>query len=94
MSRRRALIEAAGPRKRRARRLHRAQRGRCAYCHRPMDPAPGSSDRPRGITVDHVVPLSRGGTDADENVVGACWACNQRKGDGTWDDAAGIAQGA
>ena len=32
------------------------------------------------LTRDHVVPLSRGGTDAWENVVTACLACNVRKG--------------
>src|SRR5262249_24704614 len=32
------------------------------------------------LTGDHVVPLSRGGRDAWENVVTACLACNVRKG--------------
>lgn len=31
-------------------------------------------------TIDHVVPMSRGGADAPENVVSACWTCNMRKG--------------
>ena len=32
-------------------------------------------------TVDHVVPIVLGGTDDDDNLVTACWPCNQRKGD-------------
>ncbi len=32
------------------------------------------------LTRDHIVPLSRGGTDRWENVVSACRRCNQHKG--------------
>lgn len=32
-------------------------------------------------TVDHVVPKSRGGKNAPENVVAACYRCNNLKGD-------------
>lgn len=42
--------------------------GECAYCPKP---AP---------TVDHVIPLSRGGAHAVANTVGACFSCNSRKG--------------
>lgn len=34
----------------------------------------------RRMTVDHVIPRSRGGTDAWENLRPACLACNARKG--------------
>lgn len=34
------------------------------------------------LTRDHVVPVSRGGADAWENVVTACRICNHRKADG------------
>jgi 5-methylcytosine-specific restriction endonuclease McrA len=43
---------------------------RCQYCGN------GSS-----LTVDHVVPRSRGGTSGWENIVTACAPCNLRKGD-------------
>jgi len=33
------------------------------------------------LTIDHVVPRSRGGDDAWENVVACCVRCNNRKGD-------------
>jgi 5-methylcytosine-specific restriction endonuclease McrA len=47
-----------------------AYRHRCAYCHRR-----------RPLTIDHVVPLSRGGAHTAANVVPACQSCNSRKGD-------------
>lgn len=46
---------------------------RCQYC--------GRGDLP--LTVDHVLPLSRGGDDTWENLVCACVGCNNRKGDRT-----------
>lgn len=43
---------------------------RCQYC--------GSE---RHLTVDHIVPRSRGGGDSWENVVTSCAPCNLKKGD-------------
>ena len=43
----------------------------CAYC------GTGSNR----LTLDHVVPRSRGGTSVWENVVASCAPCNHRKGD-------------
>jgi 5-methylcytosine-specific restriction endonuclease McrA len=40
----------------------------CAYCPK------------QGTTIDHVVPIARGGRDAPENVVPACLSCNSSKG--------------
>jgi 5-methylcytosine-specific restriction endonuclease McrA len=39
--------------------------GKCAYCGEPA------------TCVDHVVPFSYGGTDADDNLVASCRDCNQ-----------------
>lgn len=39
------------------------------------------------LTLDHIIPRSRGGETAWENVVAACRACNQRKGNRTPDEA-------
>ena len=44
---------------------------RCQYC--------GGTSSP--LTVDHIVPKARGGTDTWENLVTACFACNNRKRD-------------
>ena len=46
---------------------------RCQFC--------GRGDLP--LTVDHVVPLSRGGEDTWENLVCCCRRCNTKKGDKT-----------
>ena len=43
---------------------------RCQYC---------GCDKP-GLTVDHVIPRSRGGESIWENIVAACATCNRRKG--------------
>ena len=34
-----------------------------------------------GLTVDHVIPLSKGGSDELENLRPAHWICNNRKSD-------------
>ena len=49
---------------------------RCQYC--------GSSGR---LTLDHVVPRSRGGASVWENVVTSCAPCNHRKGNGLLHEA-------
>ena len=46
----------------------------CAYC--------GSGD---DITIDHVVPQSKGGSDITFNVVCCCKSCNQSKGHSPWE---------
>jgi 5-methylcytosine-specific restriction endonuclease McrA len=45
----------------------------CQYC----------GDRRHDLTIDHIVPRSKGGTDSWENVVAACLKCNVKKGDRT-----------
>ena len=54
----------------------RRDRHRCAYC--------GAADR---LTIDHVLPRSRGGGDTWENLVAACTPCNNRKGNRTPEEA-------
>lgn len=44
--------------------------GRCAYCGQRRD-----------LTMDHVVPLARGGIHGIGNVVAACGSCNSSKND-------------
>lgn len=43
----------------------------CAYCHERMTP--------RDKTLDHVMPVSRGGAHSISNVAIACRSCNSRK---------------
>jgi len=51
----------------------------CQYCHRTL---PGVE-----LTLDHVVPRSRAGATAWENLVACCHECNNRKGNRTPDEA-------
>lgn len=51
----------------------------CQYC--------GDSPGRQNLTVDHVIPRSRGGRHGWENLVTACKRCNQKKGSLTPDEA-------
>jgi len=45
----------------------------CAYCGSDED-----------LTIDHIVPQSKGGPDTTDNVVCCCKSCNQSKGHDHW----------
>lgn len=47
------------------------QRGICRYCGKPTPPGE--------LTMDHIVPLIRGGRSSKGNVAPACKECNNRK---------------
>jgi 5-methylcytosine-specific restriction endonuclease McrA len=51
----------------------------CQYC--------GATPGRANLTLDHVVPRSRGGDSTWDNVVAACRTCNIRKGDRTPEEA-------
>jgi 5-methylcytosine-specific restriction endonuclease McrA len=50
---------------------------KCGYC--------GRGDLQ--LTIDHVIPKAKGGTDSWENLITACTLCNNKKGDRTPDEA-------
>jgi 5-methylcytosine-specific restriction endonuclease McrA len=51
----------------------------CYLCGRICDPnAPRAT--PHKLTLDHVIPLARGGTHTADNLRVACWSCNCSKG--------------
>jgi 5-methylcytosine-specific restriction endonuclease McrA len=50
---------------------NRIARGVCHYC--------GGTFPPADLTMDHLVPLARGGHSSRGNVVPACKECNSRK---------------
>jgi len=57
------------------RNIFERDRNTCQYCGRRFTKSE--------LTIDHVVPRSRGGRDTWENVVLACMKCNVRKGNRT-----------
>lgn len=50
----------------------------CQLCLKPVDPTVPRT-RSRGATIDHVIPVSRGGADTPGNVQLAHFGCNARK---------------
>ena len=50
------------------------QKGKCYYCHKHLTK----------YHVDHVIPLSRGGSNDPSNLVIACPLCNQKKHKNLW----------
>jgi 5-methylcytosine-specific restriction endonuclease McrA len=56
-------------------RIFARDRHRCQYC--------GRRGTAFDLTLDHVLPKSRGGRTLAENLVTACQVCNNRKGDRT-----------
>ena len=50
---------------------HKLAKPQCFYCRQ--------SPRPEEITMDHILPLSRGGYSTKGNIALACKSCNTRK---------------
>jgi len=46
-------------------------KGRCSYC--------GQQVAPKKLTMDHIVPISRGGRTTRSNVTPSCKSCNTQK---------------
>ncbi len=51
----------------------------CQYCEKRF--------RTEELTFDHVVPIAKGGRKTWENIVTACWRCNNKKSGRTPDEA-------
>lgn len=49
----------------------KCSKGRCYYCN--------SKVHPKELTMDHIVPLIRGGKSSRSNIVAACKECNNKK---------------
>lgn len=50
---------------------NKIREGVCHYCQ--------SKFAPKELTMDHIVPIARGGSSTEGNVVPSCRACNQKK---------------
>ena len=71
-------------RKRQLLSLSESQNHRCAYCALPMTILFYEENSQRVFstaTLEHIVPLSRGGAESDWNYVAACYLCNVIKND-------------
>ena len=64
--------EASGARRLR---IYMRDKFRCQYC--------GEKKAASALTLDHILPRSRGGDNSPVNIVTACVPCNNRKGDRT-----------
>jgi 5-methylcytosine-specific restriction endonuclease McrA len=60
-------------------RIYIRDRFRCQYC--------GEKKAASELTLDHILPRSRGGDDSPMNIVTACSACNNRKSNRTPEEA-------
>ena len=58
----------------------------CSYCATPLDFNPENYNEPDHVTVDHVIPLIRGGQNTLDNTALACRQCNLSKGAKTLDE--------
>lgn len=70
--------------RRKRERLFHKQRGLCYYCNEPMLLAKGRADArhtDRQVTLEHIIPKSKGGTFRDGNLAAACFACNRDRED-------------
>lgn len=62
--------------------IYRKQGGKCAYCREDLDDT---------YNVDHVIPISRGGSNDPSNLCCACQPCNFSKGAKTGDEFRALA---
>jgi len=51
----------------------------CRICHKEIDMTVPRTSK-MGLTVDHIIPLSKGGQDTLDNMQPAHWICNVKKG--------------
>lgn len=56
--------------------------GLCGICHTPIDTSIKYPDH-MSLSVDHIIPLSKGGTHVNGNLQVAHWICNVQKSNNT-----------
>jgi hypothetical protein len=61
-------------------RIRRQAGNRCGYCQAHQDYVPWT------LEIEHIIPLSKGGSDSEDNLWLACHTCNLYKGAKTYAD--------
>lgn len=68
-------------------RLRKRFGGKCFYCRVELTlPREPNSRKKTRVTRDHLIPRSKGGPQGRSNVVAACYACNNLRGNMPWLD--------
>ena len=57
-----------------------AQHDRCPMCRRRWEEIEPPPNRETAVTVDHIVPISKGGSNTIDNIQPLCFSCNSAKG--------------
>lgn len=60
--------------------LYKEQAGICAYCGNQMLLGLDNSNHDKHISLDHIIPSSKGGLTTRFNLVACCRKCNSSKG--------------
>jgi len=61
-------------------------RGRCQLCGKKLNDK-RVVPHPMAVTLDHIIPLSKGGEHSYRNTQLACYSCNTKKGNRVWNGA-------
>ena len=53
----------------------------CPMCERKWEDIPLPKGKKSAVAMDHIMPISKGGTNTIDNVQPLCYSCNSKKGD-------------